>query len=330
MNNTTHLLEFMEKLIPAVKRDLKQGERDLEAAIIHNVSYQLSNSTKFLMPDDCDVGIGEVTDEVFQLARPPFDSIVLEWTESKIEITHSKEGSRLSKGKCVALVTSIENILRLIPTDIRDILDEQYSKPVRESNSYTAFVVVPFMQVEGLHFSQWSEPQFAIGVLVRPDGSRLVRDLALMPFSVRDEAKRNGESVSEYIDKSLHSWASFATVATKAMACLNASNVNSVTLPAPDKLNKKRLKNGKPPFFEYKILDIFLGADHSDLHSKDARNSIEGWMNSGKRLHAVRGHLMRSHGMIVWRRSHMRGNPERGAIVKDYQVVNKAKEEIIA
>jgi hypothetical protein len=70
---------------------------------------------------------------------------------------------------------------------------------------------------------------------------------------------------------------------------VNASNVGRARMAAPDKLNKKRIKNGRPPFFESWVLDL-MKAPATDR--REPGYELDGHRNP-PRQHLRRGHIRR-------------------------------------
>lgn len=96
-----------------------------------------------------------------------------------------------------------------------------------------------------------------------------------------------------------------------AMACSNAKPVDG---PHPgEKLNKKREKRGKTPFFTYKELTIMAGGS-------DAGHSLGG-SHASPRVHLRRGHIRRLPDKTVWVNAAVVGNKSRGMVDKDYRVM---------
>lgn len=97
---------------------------------------------------------------------------------------------------------------------------------------------------------------------------------------------------------------------------LNCSNVVTVDNPPPEALNRKRLKNGKPPVYTYKTLHIVK--PRNEANSSVMPCSPCGRL--GPRLHLRRGHIRRLPGKQVWVSSCMVGEKSRGSVKKDYAV----------
>lgn len=102
---------------------------------------------------------------------------------------------------------------------------------------------------------------------------------------------------------------------------LNTRGISTRSVDPPERVNRKRIKQGKPPLQTYKILkfDIPKGATNSE--SNDG-TSIK------KRLHTCLGHtrfytaekpLFGTYVGPVWIPPHIRGNKDLGSITKDYQ-----------
>lgn len=100
---------------------------------------------------------------------------------------------------------------------------------------------------------------------------------------------------------------------------VNCDNVKPERIPAPEKLNKKRIANGREPFDSCYILTIpsSPGDTHEALHGTHA----------SPRLHLRRGHLRRlPSGKVIWVRHCMVGNPDKGVVEKIYRVSSMAVE----
>lgn len=118
-------------------------------------------------------------------------------------------------------------------------------------------------------------------------------------------------------DKGVFAVISLICLVIRGLAVLNCSNVKVVDNPAPDALNRKRAKQGKPPLFTYKTLHIkppTSGAGRAGGSSGD-RNL--------PRLHLRRGHIRRlPTGTTTWVQSCMVGSAANGMVMKDYRATN--------
>ena len=108
----------------------------------------------------------------------------------------------------------------------------------------------------------------------------------------------------------------FAAIYTviSGLNLLNCNNIELVDNPAPAALNKKRIKKGKLPIYEYKTIQIKPGKHYSN-QSNGASD------RSGPRFHLRRGHIRRlPSGNTTWVRHCAVGDPSRGKIEKDYSI----------
>ncbi len=102
------------------------------------------------------------------------------------------------------------------------------------------------------------------------------------------------------------------------LAALNVDQGRCETLPAPEKLNKKRAKKDRVPLFEYKILDIVVEVMQAD---KAAKKPHQGGTHASPRMHKRRGHVRRLRsGRATWVRDTIVGKPGTGAVEKEYSV----------
>ena len=103
----------------------------------------------------------------------------------------------------------------------------------------------------------------------------------------------------------------------KTLALLNAKNTNTITLPVSEKLNRKRIKNRKVPFFEYKTVDIFLDPSQQGkrIRPQDIARAV-----ASRKLGTVRGHFKCRKTGIFWWSDHMRGSSAQGEVNKTYRI----------
>jgi len=106
-----------------------------------------------------------------------------------------------------------------------------------------------------------------------------------------------------------------------ALMVLNCKNITTIDNPPPEKLNKKRIRNGKQPLFTYKTL--ILKPSSKKQETQEAQGL---WEN---RVHLCRGHfktytdknpLFGSHTGRYWWQPVVRGNKEKGIVMKDYEI----------
>jgi len=105
------------------------------------------------------------------------------------------------------------------------------------------------------------------------------------------------------------------------LSALSCNNVKKIENVPPEKLQKKRIKNGKLPLFSYWTLHLEL--------SKEEQRKIgsNGGSHASPRLHLRRGHAREYRpGLFTWVQSCVVGNKENGLIMKDYAVKQKEAE----
>lgn len=96
------------------------------------------------------------------------------------------------------------------------------------------------------------------------------------------------------------------------ITALTCRNVEQRILPAPEALNKKRLKANKRPFFSYKVLT--LKNENQQIMAPGSGS------HASPRVHLRRGHIRRLEGRTVWINASVVGNKSLGMIQKDYRI----------
>lgn len=97
----------------------------------------------------------------------------------------------------------------------------------------------------------------------------------------------------------------------EALSCKNISTANHQEVSA---VNGKRIKEGKLPFYETKMLVI-------DTHDSSAGKAGKGGSHASPRQHLRRGHIRRLPNGNIWVNSCVVGNSANGIIRKQYSVV---------
>lgn len=99
----------------------------------------------------------------------------------------------------------------------------------------------------------------------------------------------------------------------RGLSVLNCSNIVTKNNLPDDKLNKKRIKNGKVPLFSYKTLHI--KTDESKTSKPD-----QGGTHASPRLHLRRGHIRHLPKGNIWITDCVVGDVKKGIVLKDYKV----------
>ncbi|MGP5057651.1 hypothetical protein ACTXIV_02850 [Psychrobacter celer] len=98
-----------------------------------------------------------------------------------------------------------------------------------------------------------------------------------------------------------------------ALECSNVVENDQMAVP---KLNKSRIKKGKEPLFDYKVLT--LDTKSQAAKSKSGSNKER---THTKREHLRRGHVRHYEHKTIWINAHMVGDKTKGSISKDYKVI---------
>jgi hypothetical protein len=126
-------------------------------------------------------------------------------------------------------------------------------------------------------------------------------------------------------DQSRH-LAPFLQVALLTVTFLNTKNVRTADVEIPAALQKARAKRGAPPLVDYKVVALPFGGSEKTVQRRISEGSKE---HHDVMLHVVRGHVKhypapglfgRIVGNFFWSQ-HIRGTPEAGVLVKDYEMV---------
>lgn len=318
MNHVTHAIESLS----AEARLSKRSRGD--AYNLRRILDDVRQSEKFLLPEDANVGV-DISEAALCLIRAPYPCCCFEYTLSPgsdfarngISTKHISVVWRVSETEVESDV--VKELRALYPDALEGrvgILVASFTNGILPETGAEEWAMSPAFSFIPLGMKMLggggSKP------IRREAGKCIIFDCPLIPV-LQDFCDKFAESrgidAAKRLMRELLSLE--ITAAIEALACLSAKNVQTVTLPAPEKLNKKRLKAGKVPLFEYKTLDIFLGAD-----SNMRRDRIQAALatKSACRLHCVRGHFkVRKTGMFWWS-NFTRGHKANGMVVKDYAI----------
>lgn len=215
-------------------------------------------------------------------------------------------------------------------------MQEKYCTPLRLPFPAVA-LEVPVTVAEALHIFDASvilaheqeeeDGSFVIRVLVmirRPSGSWDIlsrgvnlRDNSMSGFPASDDTYRSGEHHGQWVSENMYQFISVLLQFIAASRCSNT--MADVAISPPEKLNKKRRKAGKQPFFSYKVLTI------GGFSSSASANA--GGTHASPRVHLRRGHIRRLPNKTVWVNAAVVGDKSRGMVTKDYCVAPQASHE---
>ena len=110
-------------------------------------------------------------------------------------------------------------------------------------------------------------------------------------------------------------WSGEPAYLLAVIGLLNARNAVEMVNIDHHKLNRARIKRGKPPLFTHKVLKI----THRRM-TRPGGTDAERGNYTPMRQHFCRGHFKsRATGVFFWH-PHLRGDPKRGKIEKDYEL----------
>lgn len=113
------------------------------------------------------------------------------------------------------------------------------------------------------------------------------------------------------------------TIVEKALILLNCKNITTEIIKAPEKLNKKRRKNGKQEIFDYHILNIVVPSPRRGQYQDRTEPLFH------NRVHLCRGHfkeytpehpLFGRYTGLYWWQPHVRGQNKAGIVTKGYRI----------
>lgn len=326
MNFVTEALELLEELRYITMR--KPGYR-YDTVAIQLLINQLRNGVKFLLPLHGNVGIKSLDSELFKLMKCPYPTMVFEYeTTDKLNQRVIDSGNEFYHTNSTLADLSPSSKRLIVVTDGL-ALDESIKPAVMiisKSDSLDGVLLQPisYFDTEKLWIPSpigvWVPRENAVEELVingKVHHSFKSITIPLMPDTIND-LEQTGFNLNT-LARDCHEEVS-VTIAT--LLAINARNVQHISLSPSDKLNKKRRKNRKEPFYEYKVLDIFLGKGIRNLPSGKGRRqaAIQQWLKNPSKLHSVIGHFKHRRTGIFWWHSHMRGDADRGAVIKEYNL----------
>ena len=120
------------------------------------------------------------------------------------------------------------------------------------------------------------------------------------------------------------------TFVKKALLLMHCKNIIKEEVKPPEKLNKKRLKNNKLPFYSFHVLKVVIPSSKGSSNKKSVTLGTAGT----HRLNFCHGHfkhytadkpLFGKWTGLWWWDDYARGNPSKGIVEKEYLII-KGKE----
>lgn len=168
----------------------------------------------------------------------------------------------------------------------------------KEVNGNTAIEVISFNIKSGRWFLN---PVFCI---VEHNGK--------ITFTPNTEAKQNYSFLTQDLRIQLEQFIFISAVSPvlQFIAALSCNNVSKTISSPNQKINKKRSKSGKQPFYTYHELLVQSQSESSDC----------GGTHASPRVHIRRGHIRRLPKGNIWVNACVVGNKELGIVEKHYRL----------
>lgn len=338
LNYCAHAIEDLHKQ----ERAFRECKRAADALVYRNLIDLLMQSVKFILPNCCDLFDPDTLRQAhLDQLHLPYPCVAFEAPWIKADVGPEYVGGRLqiTATKRIALCWDLASHPNVAPE--LDILSLKFGGGVCVAPIYW-----------GPELAQWT---VAIGGTFVPYDS-VVQDLDRTRISAASALARNAlieigqikanatgfgsqpfVLAPQLFEESLGHFggADEATAAiimdshdevmTAIQACsvINCSNVATTDVSPAEKLNRKRIANGKQPFFTYKLLQL-------DDEPLPVRSEGRGGHHASPRRHLRRGHRrMLSSGRAIYVRSAMvNANSRRGIVDKDYAVTTARSVEL--
>lgn len=332
LNYSTHAIEGLQARIADMRRN---GTMPHSVRAHEEMVELLRIAVKFNLPDNGELVALDTLDEAFsEFVRLPFDAVALEYGLSTLNEVYKGEDAfkETASSKRIAVCWTSSFAARfpaLCPV------------PLEKKGFYVASVYYDDEDKLWV-FSPLANFVPANPAITRGAAPPVSRSDALeQEFLLKQKAIKSTNSTyeawtvqlcPEYVTLfAMHAGSRDAAMARLSMDlrdetasafafCLtvNSSNIGRERLAPPEKLNKKRISNGKAPFFEAWVLDL----DRRAIPAESGREgySLEG-SRASPRLHLRRGHIRRlSPERITYVRGTAVGSMRAGQIEKTYRV----------
>ena len=278
----------------------------------------MDRAEKFILPEWGRIFTGEEWSLVQDMKFPtrlPYPVIAVEFPCTySMGYSQLVENREVPSSKRIALAAESEAIVALCPDIIGSLVE---SNPSEDKRGYYIFPVC-YADPAGC----WTPPPAAMfmprsgmtgddELMQARMGNICVLPLGQEAYSVYPEDERDVRAARDVADEAL--------AVCHLMIALSLDKGRHKTLPAPEKLNRKRAKKGRVPLFEYKVLDIVADVLSPPKETTHEHSSMG--HHASPRMHSRRGHVRKlASGKATWVRNAIVGKPSRGQIIKEYAV----------
>lgn len=305
---------------------------EAEGLTLDLLTVELSRAEKFLLPTGADLGI-KPCQATMNLIRVPYPCCAFEYRMNEDPILSSKPSVPGGPIEVAHSEKRIAIVWRVSPDEKISPLVSSLLSAYPDIAAKRGFLLGSIYSMKTAAGERWVFPPvfafFELGAEVVPAtttldgregvapsiGGEMICWLPAIYETLCDEIGEEGAA-----NACMNDMATEIRTAIAALACLNARNVKCVSVEPPAKLNKKRARTGKIPYFQYKVLDIHLGGRQV---TSEVRQQLDHLLSarSSSCLHSVRGHFKVRKSGIYWWSDFMRGRKENGEVKKEYNVI---------
>jgi hypothetical protein len=279
---------FTPKLLENIRALSGLHTDKLTAELMKTVEFSLNNSVCWCInPDAFDLlWHTQLTPDALENIWLPYDSMVIEYVfdYSKTNMKVQPDGDPAYNRVILLFNDRVEGVDQITVVPFWEIMDTTLSRLAEGlhtpslPNNWTISAYMAGITRDSMnHIDKWShDKKYLFG--------KEVHSPELIPTFPYEELLEEGWMVH-----AANAVGDEIKLALSLLAVLNTERVPLSRVPAPDKLNKKRRANNKPPIPEYRTLNI--------SHPTELLKRIQGTKDSHG---TVRPH---------WRRGHIRNQP---------------------
>lgn len=304
--DTMHVLgldEFMAK-DPGLAKAVAGSARDTVILLHNSEKFILPEWGRIFTPDEYDL-----LEDLQMSTRLPYPITALEY-HCKYEGTDNFDDRYEERcSKRIALCVETEAIM-----EHTSMLSHMHTTRFHNEEPGDGFYVMPIAYSDAQEI--WCPPPAAM-FFPRGGNARLHTEakMCVLPLG---SASYGHYPVEERKTRIARDLADESIAVCHLLMALALDHGRHEVLPSPVKLNKKRAKRGKPPLYEYKVLDIVADVLQGPV---SASKPHQGGSHASPRMHKRRGHVRRlTSGKQTWVRNAIIGKPSRGQVIKDYAV----------
>jgi hypothetical protein len=313
------MLNYSADAIASLLNPLKHGAilktAPLMAQVIEELCRLLDKAVKFEMPENgCVVESKKVVEILDRdILALPFPLIVLEYPHS--DFSRLNPITNIAPRKRIALCMDLKG-------DEKELIPQIFAKGLSNFRAHGCIAVIPIYYIDNM----WLPSVFASLIQKdEPGPDEIIIDTPHPEY--KDASRSNKVSVKVCpilpeaanrlidnigIDKAINNALADnndeVVAVSSLMVALSCSNVSTVLVPAPVKLNKKRKKSGKLPLYDYRIVVV----DTHDSVKKYPMSQPSGdSTRKSPREHLRRGHIRRLGDRRIWVQSAIVGSGKR-------------------